>query len=47
MYFNPAVTGSVFIFFSLIGTLYFLLIKNKLSEWAFTTLDNRKKKYSL
>ena len=44
MYFNPAVTGSVFIFFSLIGTLYFLLIKNKLSEWAFITLENRKKK---
>ena len=41
MYFNPVVTGSVFIFFSLIGTLYFILIKNKLANWAFITLDNK------
>ncbi len=44
MYFNPVVTGSVFIFFSLIGTLYFILIKNKLANWAFITLDNKKKR---
>ena len=44
MYFNPITTGIVFIFFSSLGIIYFLLVKNKLSNWAKTSLNNRKNK---
>jgi ATP-binding cassette, subfamily B, bacterial PglK len=42
IYFNPTVTISVFLFFSLIVILYFILIKNKLAKWAITSLKNKK-----
>tara|TARA_Y100000022_G_scaffold179216_1_gene170299 strand:+ start:2186 stop:3919 length:1734 start_codon:yes stop_codon:yes gene_type:complete len=44
MYFNPTITASVYVFFSLIGLIYYSLVKNKLSSWATISLDNRKKK---
>ena len=44
MYFNPTITAGVYIFFSLLGLIYFSLVKNKLSSWATISLDNRKKK---
>ena len=44
MYFNPTITASVYIFFSLLGLIYYSLVKNKLSSWATISLDNRKKK---
>tara|TARA_B110001454_G_C12692537_1_gene422887 strand:- start:441 stop:1679 length:1239 start_codon:yes stop_codon:yes gene_type:complete len=44
MYFNPITTGIVFIFFSSLGIIYFILVKNKLSNWANTSLNNRKNK---
>jgi ATP-binding cassette, subfamily B, bacterial PglK len=44
MYFDPITTGIVFIFFSSLGTIYFLLVKNKLTNWAKTSLNNRKNK---
>lgn len=44
MYFNPIITGIVFIFFSSLGIIYFILVKNKLSNWANTSLNNRKNK---
>ncbi len=44
MYFNPITTGIVFIFFSSLGIIYFVLVKNKLSSWAKTSLNNRKNK---
>ena len=44
MYFNPIATGIVFIFFSSLGIIYFILVKNKLSNWANTSLNNRKNK---
>ena len=43
-YFNPITTGIVFIFFSSLGIIYFVLVKNKLSSWAKTSLNNRKNK---
>jgi ATP-binding cassette, subfamily B, bacterial PglK len=44
MYFNPAITASVYIFFTLLGFIYFSLVKNNLSKWASISLENRKKK---
>ncbi len=44
MYFNPIITLTVFIFFSLLAFFYFYLVKNKLSSWALINLENRKKK---
>ena len=44
MYFNPIITLTVFIFFSLLAFVYFYLVKNKLSSWALINLENRKKK---
>ena len=44
MYFNPTTTSIVFLFFSSLGIVYFVLVKNKLSNWAKTSLSNRKKK---
>ena len=47
MYFNPTITASVYIFFSLLGLIYYSLVKNKLSSWATISLDNRKKKNTI
>ena len=44
MYFNPTITVSVYIFFSILGLIYNSLVKNKLSNWATISLENRKKK---
>ena len=44
MYFNPTITVSVYIFFSILGLIYYSLVKNKLSNWATISLENRKKK---
>ena len=44
MYFNPIITASVYIFFTLLGLIYFSLVKNNLSKWALISLENRKKK---
>ena len=44
MYYNVVITSSVFVFFSLIGALYFVLIKKKLADWAFIILENKKKR---
>jgi len=44
MYFNPTITASVYIFFSLLSLIYYSLVKNKLSAWATISLENRKKK---
>ena len=44
MYFNPIITAVVYIFFSLLGFVYYSLVKNKLSNWAYVSLENRKKK---
>ncbi len=44
MYFNPFITAVVFIFFSSLAFVYFILVKNKLSSWAIINLDNRKRK---
>ncbi len=44
MYFNPFITAVVFIFFSSLAFVYFILVKNKLSSWAVINLDNRKRK---
>lgn len=44
MYFNPLITAFVYIFFSLLGFIYYRLVKNKLSNWANISLENRKKK---
>ena len=44
MYFNPTMTVSVYIFFSILGLIYYSLVKNKLSNWATISLENRKKK---
>ena len=44
MYFNPFITAVVFIFFSSLAFVYFILVKNKLSSWAVINLNNRKKK---
>ena len=44
MYFNPFITAVVFIFFSSLTFVYFILVKNKLSSWAVINLNNRKKK---
>jgi len=43
-FFNFLVTFYVFFIFSIIGVLYFLYIKNKLSGWAQIGLHNRKKR---
>ncbi len=44
IYFNPLITAFVYIFFSLLGFIYYSLVKNKLSNWANISLENRKKK---
>ena len=44
MYFNPLITVFVYMFFSLLGFIYYSLVKNKLSNWANISLENRKKK---
>ncbi len=44
MYFNFIITLIVFAFFSLLGLMYYSLVKNRLSNWAFISLENRKKK---
>ena len=44
MYFNPLITAIVYIFFSLLGFIYYSLVKNKLTNWANISLENRKKK---
>ena len=44
MYFNATITASVYIFFTLLGSIYFSLVKNNLSKWASISLENRKKK---
>lgn len=44
MYFDPLITAFVYIFFSLLGFVYYSLVKNKLSNWANISLENRKKK---
>ena len=45
--FNPTVTTIVFVFFSLLGLIYYIIVKDKLSTWALISLENRKKKYNL
>ena len=42
--FNPTVTTIVFVFFSLLGLIYYIIVKDKLSTWALISLENRKKK---
>ena len=44
MYFNPIITAIVYIFFSLLGFIYYSLVKNRLSDWATVKLENKKKK---
>ncbi len=44
MYFDPIKTGLVFLIFFSAGLIYYILIKNKLSSWAVTSLDNKKKR---
>ena len=44
MYFNITITASVYIFFTLLGFIYFSLVKNNLLKWASISLENRKKK---
>lgn len=44
MYFDPLITGIVFLIFSSVGVIYYILIKNKLASWAITSLDNKKKR---
>ncbi len=44
LFFNPIITLSVFLFFGSVGGLYFLGVKNKLSDWATEGLSNRKKR---
>lgn len=44
MYLDPIITGIVFLIFSSVGIVYYILIKNKLASWAITGLDNKKKR---
>ena len=44
MYFNLIITATVYIFFSSLGFIYYWLVKNKLSNWATISLENRKNK---
>ncbi len=44
IFYNPTISTSVIIFFSLISLAYFLLIKDKIAKWAKTALKNRKKR---
>ena len=44
MYFDPIITSIVYIFFSLLGIIYYSLVKNKLSNWALLSLENKKNK---
>ncbi len=44
MYFNPLITVFVYMFFSLLGFIYYSMVKNKLSNWANISLENKKKK---
>ena len=44
MYFDPIITAIVYIFFSLLGVIYYSLVKNKLSNWALLSLENKKNK---
>ena len=44
MYFNPFITAIIYIFFSLLGIIYYSLVKNKLSKWAILGLENKKNK---
>ena len=45
--FNVTITSLVLFIFSMIGVVYFLNIKNKLSTWANQSIQNRKKKNSI
>ena len=42
--FNVTITSLVLFIFSMIGVVYFLNIKNKLSTWANQSIQNRKKR---
>ena len=44
MYFDPIITSIVYIFFSLLGIIYYSLVKNKLTNWALLSLENKKNK---
>ena len=44
IFYNPIISTSVIIFFSLTSLAYFLLIKDKIANWAKTALKNRKKR---
>ena len=44
IYFDPILTLAVYIFFSSLGIIYYKLVKNKLSNWAIISLENRRKK---
>ena len=44
MYFDPIITAIVYIFFSLLGIIYYSLVKNKLTNWALLSLENKKNK---
>ena len=44
IYFDPIITLAVYIFFSSLGIIYYKLVKNKLSNWATISLENRRKK---
>ena len=44
IYFDPIITLAVYIFFSSLGIIYYKLVKNKLSNWAIISLENRRKK---
>ena len=44
LFFNITITLSVFFIFTLIGIVYFYNIKDKLSSWAISGLQNRKKR---
>ena len=44
MYFNPVITAIVYLFFLLLGIIYYNLVKNKLSKWAVLSLENKKNK---
>jgi ATP-binding cassette, subfamily B, bacterial PglK len=44
IFYNPLVSSSVIGFFSLISLTYFFLIKNRITKWSNTALENRKKR---
>ena len=45
--FNVTITSLVLFIFSMIGVVYFLNIKNKLSTWANQSIQNRKKEFNM